>query len=180
MLHTELDSSFKQPWCLVYSKSRQEQMTIKKMLCQGLNAWLPQIKAAVAGKHSTRRADRLALQPVFTRYLLTPFSHQEQSKATGRPTLGVSTLVRFGAWLATIDHKFVCGLAHIELAQRQLEYHQITPLQPGVVVQIIAGPLAGLKGLVSKNSSERVVVLLAFLGQLHELRFKPAQLDLAS
>ena len=175
-----LDSSSGQAWYVVHSKPRQVQVALENLLRQGWHAWLPQIKVATIGKRSARKADKLALEPMFVRYLFIRPAHEEQSIAPVRSTLGVSMLVRFGVQLATIDHQTVCDLAHLELAQRQLDYHQITPLQPGVAVQIVSGPLAGLKGLVSMASSERVVVLLDLLGRQQEIRLRPAQLALAS
>lgn len=179
MLHAVLDSSSNEAWYVVHSKARQEHVALENLLRQGWHAWLPRIKVVALSQRNTKRTEKLALEPMFPRYLFVRPAHEEQSITPVRSTLGVSTLVRFGDRLATIDHKTVCGLAHLELAQRQLEYHQITPLQPGVVVQIVDGPLTGLKGLVSMSSSERVVVLLDFLGRQQEIRFKPEQLGLA-
>lgn len=180
MQHAVLNSNSDQAWYVVHSKPRQEQVALENLLRQDWHAWLPQIKVATVSKRNTRKTDKLTLEPMFARYLFIRPAHDEQSIAAVRFTLGVSTLVRFGDRLATIDHQMVCDLAHLELAQRQLDYHQITPLQPGVVVQIVSGPLAGFKGLVSMASSERVVVLLDLLGRQQEIRLRPAQLALAS
>lgn len=180
MLHTVLDSRFNQAWYVVHSKPRQELVALENLLRQGWHAWLPQFKVATVGKRSVRKPDILALEPMFARYLFVRPAHGEQSIAAVRSTFGVSTLVRFGDQLATIDHRSVCNLAQLELAQRQLDNRQLTPLQPGVAVQIVSGPLTGLKGLVSMNLSERVIVLLDFLGRQQEIKFKPEQLDLAS
>lgn len=155
-------------------------MALENLLRQGWHAWLPQLKVAVIGKRSARRTNKPVFEPMFARYLFIRSAHEEQSISPVRSTLGVSSVVRFGDRLATLDHYIVCSLAHIELAQRQLDYHQITPLQPGVAVHIISGPLSGLKGFVSMSSGDRVAVLLDFLGRQQEVLFKPEQLDLAS
>lgn len=178
MLHTVLDSSSGQPWYVIHSKPRQEQVALDNLLRQGYHAWLPQIKVATVGKRSARKADILALEPMFPRYLFVRPANDEQSIASVRSTLGVSTLVRFGDRPATIDHRTVCDIAHLELAQHQLDYHQITPFQPGVAVQIVSGPLAGLKGLVSMSSSERVFMLLDFLGRQQKICLRPEQMAL--
>ena len=180
MSHAVLDSSSDEAWYVVHSKARQEQVALENLLRQGWHAWLPHIKVVTLGQRNTRRTEKLALEPMFARYLFVRPAHEEQSIAPVRSTLGVSTLVRFGDRLATIDHQIVCDLAHLELAQSQLDYHQITPLQRGVVVHIVSCPLAGFKGLVSMASSERVVVLLTLLGRQQEIRLGPAQLALAS
>ena len=66
-----------------------------------------------------------------------------------------------------------------EVRRNEAPEADISPFQPGVRICVAAGALAGMEGLVSDVSHERVVVLMQLLGQETRVRLSHHQLVLA-
>src|SRR4029077_2506147 len=90
-------------WYLVYCKPRQEQVAKVNLERQSFSAYLP-----LAHQFRRRRGQRIAvIEPLFPRYLFIHLSTQTDNWAPIRSTLGVSSLVRFGAQAAVVPNDLI-------------------------------------------------------------------------
>jgi transcriptional antiterminator RfaH len=162
VLHTQDD----RPWFLVHSKPRQEHLALEQLQAQGYHAWMPMLKRLTPARRQ-RTVGPFTWEPVFPRYVFFRPGHPGQSIAPARSTVGVTRLVSFGHVPAQMPHGRLCELALWERQQHQLDAAAVAGLQPGMVVRITDGPLAGLDALVQLPQQDRVVVLLQLLGKSH-------------
>jgi transcriptional antiterminator RfaH len=154
----------------VLTKPRQEHEAAEQLRRQGYTVYLPMYHI-----WKRRRGAWRCEQAVwFARYLFVSTGGQGGlSVAPIRSTRGVSTLVRFGTALAVLPLPVVAQLMQLEaLATRQPEAAG-SPCKPGDAVQIDAGPLAGLSGIVASSARQRVEVLMTLLGQERHVSCSP-------
>lgn len=150
-------------WYVVHTKPQQEQVACENLTRQGYEVYLPRIKLL---KRSRRlRCQEMQLEPLFPRYLFIQPGSPEHSIAPVRSTLGVTTIVRFGQTPAVLSHEVLTSIRDFEARQNEAGLEAISPFRNGERVLVVDGPLAGLEGLVSSVSQERVVVLMQLLGQ---------------
>jgi transcriptional antiterminator RfaH len=149
------------PWYVVHTKVRQEQTACENLVRQGYAVYLPRIKLM----KRIRGRQQLQQEPLFPRYLFLQPGSREHSIAPVRSTLGVTALVRFGQTPAVMSSDTVKGIRDFEAIHNDLGERALSPFKCGGRVRIAEGPLAGLEGLVSDVSQERVTVLMELLGQ---------------
>lgn len=149
------------PWYVVHTKARQEQLASENLLRQGYVVYLPRIKILKRG----RDGQRIAIEPLFPRYLFVRPGSPSHSIAPVRSTLGVASLVRFGHLPAVMRSNTLDDIRDFESRQNQVSDESLSPFRPGKLVRVADGPLAGLEGLISSVSQQRVIVLLQLLGR---------------
>lgn len=159
-------------WLVVHTKVRQEEVAARNLERQGYMVYLPQIKLL----KRIRGRQRFRLEPLFPRYLFVRPLVADQSISSIRSTVGVSSLVRFGHRLAVIRDEIVERIRAVEIHRNSAPESEITPFQPGEVVRVADGPLAGMEGLVSEVKQERVTVLLRLLGDENRVSLSYHQL----
>jgi transcriptional antiterminator RfaH len=149
------------PWYVIHTKPRQEQLAAENLLRQSYRVYFPKIKQV------KRNRGRLhaQLEPLFPRYIFLQPDSATHSISPVRSTFGVSTLVRFGHEPAVIRAETMRAICEFEARRNAARDEDISPFQPGVRVHIVDGPLAGMEGLISSVSHERIVVLMQLLGQ---------------
>ncbi len=76
--------------------------------------------------------------------------------------------MRFGQTLAVLRHEVLKNIRDFETRQNEAGLEEISPFRNGESVLVVDGPLAGMEGLVSSISQERIVVLMHLLG--HDAR----------
>jgi transcriptional antiterminator RfaH len=148
-------------WYLVYAKPRQETVAQTNLKRQGYETYLPLIRRA-----SKRQGKRVTvIGPMFPRYLFIHLDNRSDNWAPIRSTLGVVSLVRFGAHAAQVPNDLIATL-------RQREDEQgvqivLTPeYRPGSRVRITEGSFAGYEGVfLAKSGRDRTVLLLEILGK---------------
>lgn len=155
-----------EPWYVVHTKPQQEHVAYANLARQGYAVYLPRIKVL---KRSLRsKCQEMKLEPLFPRYLFFKPGSSGHSIAPVRSTLGVASIVRFGSAPAILRHEVLQGIQDFEALQNEAGLEAISPFRDGSLVQVVDGPLAGMEGLVSSVSQERVVVLMQLLG--HDVR----------
>ncbi len=105
--HTSsLSATTLRAWYVVLTKPRAEEQARTQLLNQGYEVWLPRLTTwrKVAGTWTQKTS------PFFPRYLFVRPSHEGQSIAPIRSTLGVSALVRFGSTVAKVPPSVVEAL----------------------------------------------------------------------
>lgn len=165
------------PWYVVHTKAQQEQTACDNLARQGYAVYLPRIKIL---KRSRRLGcQEVQLEPLFPRYLFIQPGTPEHSIAPVRSTLGVTTVVRFGQAPAILRHEILLNIRDFETRQNAAGLETISPFRNGERVWVVDGPLAGLEGLISGVSQERVIVLMQLLGQDTPVNLSHHQLMLA-
>lgn len=159
---TEVDSS----WYVAHTKANQEQVACDNLTRQGYAVYLPRLK--ILKRNRRQRCQVLQFEPLFPRYLFFRPGASGHSIAPVRSTLGVAAVVRFGQVPAVMRHGVVESIRVFEARQNAASLEEISPFRSGEGVLVVDGPLAGLEGLVSSVSQDRVVVLMQLLG--HEAR----------
>ena len=162
------------PWYVVHTKVRQEQVACDNLLRQGYAVYLPRIKLL----KRVRRRQQMQQEPLFPRYLFVQPGSATNSVAPVRSTTGVTALVRFGQEPAVMRPEVLDSIRVFEIRRNEAHEEAISPFQPGARICVADGPLAGMEGLVSDVSHERVVVLMQLLGQETRVRLSHHQLVL--
>lgn len=163
------------PWYVIYTKPRQEQLAVDNLLRQRYQVYFPKIKQL----KRSRGRQQAQFEPLFPRYLFLQPESAAHSISPVRSTLGVSTLVRFGMELAAMRAETLHAIREFETRHNAARDEDISPFQPGVRIHIAAGPLAGMEGLISHVSHERIIVLMQLLGQDTRVNLSRHQLVLA-
>ncbi len=160
-------------WYLIYSKPRQEKGAVENLLRQNYEVYFPQIQL-----WRSRRGNRqLVIEPLFPRYLFIHLDSHSDNWAPIRSTLGVSSLVRFGAEPARVPDELVAYLTSRQNAEGLHEWAQPT-LAVGDRARVVSGPLAGYEGiLLAQSSRERVVILMDLVGGQVRARLNPDQIE---
>jgi transcriptional antiterminator RfaH len=143
-------------WYVIHTKPRQEQRALENLQRQGFEAWLPMIALEKV------RRSRLTqvTEPMFSRYLFIRLDTTQTNWSPIRSTLGVSKLVSFGNVPAAVPDALIDMLR---------ESPPLTPqrlMNPGDEVQLVDGPLRGLRGIYQQHDGEaRAMVLIELLSQ---------------
>ena len=109
------------------------------------------------------------VEPLFSRYLFLHADTEQQDVSPIRLTRGVSDFVRVAGHPQPIPRPVIEALkAHIdpESGLLQLSDGAAPALGSGAAVEVLEGPLAGLKGVFQETSGDaRALILLHILGQ---------------
>jgi len=152
-------------WYTIFCKPRGEQTAESNLNNQGFSVYLPRLLT------QRRRAGKWvdSIEPLFPRYLFLRPRDAAQSLAPVRSTLGVASMVRFGAQPALVSSDLVEALRAREDAAAGVHVHR-TVFKSGAEVKFVDGPFAGLQGIFDKETgAERVIVLFELLGKMNSL-----------
>ena len=163
-------------WYVAHTKPRQERVAFENLARQGYGVYLPQLKLL----RSPRCRQQIGFEAMFPRYLFFQPGHAKQSIAPVRSTKGVTTVVRFGGVPAVLQPDTLQSIRAFEKRQNAADFAELSALSPGKTVVVTSGPLAGLEGLVSMVSTQRVTVLMRLLGEQTQVKLSPRQLRLAA
>jgi len=163
-------------WYLAYAKPRQEALACDNLVNQGFEVYFPKIKVIKLG------ADEPVTEPMFPRYIFFRPSLPSQDVGKVRYTRGVTSLVRFGFELAHLSGELLARIQSLETQNKTATVDELSPVQTGARVRIVAGVmsgLTGLEGLVSRVAGKRVSVLLELMGRPVEVELRHGDLALA-
>lgn len=149
-------------WYVIHSKPRQETRAEENLSAQGYQVYLPMLKT------SKRRSGKWVevVEPLFPRYLFIQMVENQDSFAPIRSTFGVSKLVRFGDTPAQAPLGLVESLRTLESSSDGTHIESDNLFEAGAQVDIVEGPLEGLKAIVKSDSGdERVILLLNLMGR---------------
>lgn len=158
-------------WYLVYCKPRQELTARRNLERQGYATYLP------LARQGRRRGGRVSsvVAPMFPRYLFIRLNEQTDNWGPIRSTIGVVSLVRFGALPAAVPDRLVALLRARE-DEKGIQVLPLAQFRRGAKVRITDGGFAGYEGVfLARSGRERVTVLLEVLG-----RHTRATVELAS
>ena len=145
-------------WIVVRSKPRSEKVAYAQLLDKGIEAYLPLLKER--RKWSDRK--KWVEFPLFSSYL---FANIEVKKSIFvLQTQGVSSLVKFGEEIAIVQDEVINA---IKLAIDG--GYKLTPAEyfiAGSEVEVIEGPMNGVKGIVVQlKGKDRLVIKIDAIQQ---------------
>src|SRR5439155_1361729 len=138
---------------------------------QGYEVYYPRLEQNLRRNHGWQ----VRIEALFPRYLFIRIGSDRQPLSPVRSTLGVATVVRFGAEFATVPDRVVCDLR--SRADPESGLHRLNGAMKcvrGSAVTIVASAFDGLEGIFDRIAGpDRVVILLTVLG-----RMTPVQLPI--
>jgi len=159
-------------WFLIHTKQKQEFRALENLIRQGFDCYLPTLMVETLRRGSLE----LKVEALFKRYLFIRLGATSGSKGWGaiRSTLGVSRLVSFGGEPAKAPDLLIENLKTMEITlsnkPRRLFDH-------GEIVEVKAGPFAGLEGIYqTPNGDVRSFVLIELLSKQVKLPANPVEL----
>lgn len=163
-------------WYAVHTQPHAETRVHDNLLRQGYAAYLPRCRVYVS--HARRR--RVALRPLFPRYL---FAGVDRAVMRWRPilsTFGVADIVRTGEEPAPMPDEILAALREREGAGLFDQLDPARRLRLGGMVRITAGAFEDMIGrLVELRDQDRVVVLLDLLGRAVRAQLGAAAVEAA-
>tara|TARA_R110002073_G_scaffold260853_1_gene423713 strand:+ start:97 stop:597 length:501 start_codon:yes stop_codon:yes gene_type:complete len=160
-------------WYLIHSKPKDEKLAQDNLERQGYETYLP----LILGRTKKRGKTTKSILPMFPRYLFIHLSDQTDDWGPIRSTLGVSSLIRFGATPAKVPDNLIKTLKHNENSQG---IHELTsaPLSPGDKLLIVEGPFEGYEAtLFSQKSDDRVIVLLKIAENFVQVKLEQSLIE---
>ena len=158
-------------WYAVYTRSKHEKKSAQLLTEQGIEAYVPLRR--VIRQWSDRR--KLVLEPVIRGYIFVHVDRSHYEKVLS--TDGVVRYVWFNGKPAVIPEKQINTLKAVVGSDVEIESLPEI-LKPGVLVRVIAGPLAGLEGeLLRIAGKQKVVVRLHALQQMLAVTLSPLLLE---
>ncbi len=130
-------------WHVVYTMSRHEKRVKDDFRKLGIETYLPLVKSFRIWSDRKKIID----MPLFPNYLFVRISNREYHKITDHPSL--IGFVKSGNELSVIrDDVFD---AMVKIVDERMDFTLWrNAVLPGVPVQVISGPLSGLKGVVTR------------------------------
>jgi transcriptional antiterminator RfaH len=151
-----------QAWYAVQTKPRRESLAEEHLARQGYDVHLPLLESA----RRRRGRWRPVVEPLFPGYLFVKLDLRHDDWAPIRSSRGVATgLVRFGGVPRSVPEGVVEGLLAAGTGAGGA-LRRDHPFRAGDRVEIVAGPLAGLRAVfLAPTGAERVQLLLEMLGR---------------
>ncbi|MEF8721826.1 transcription termination/antitermination protein NusG [Candidatus Accumulibacter phosphatis] len=163
------------PWYVCLTKPRREALAVRKLEEQGYEVFLPML----THWEKTRAGWAKRQQVMFPRYGFVRCARPEQSIGPIRSTPGVSGLVSFGVLPAILDDGTLAAIRSLAERQARKVEEKVNPFQAGDSVEVAAGPLKGMSGIVSAVAEERVTIMLGLLGREKPVAVPVGQVTLA-
>ena len=146
-------------WFAVYTKTHHEKSIARQLSHKGIDYYLPLYRAEHTWTH--RRRVTLDL-PLFPNYLFVHITQSERSRVLS--TDGVVVFVDRGNFITPVPDAEIERL-RAELHLRASEPHSGTPV--GQKGRIVAGPLAGMEGIVLRQKGDlRLVLTVPLINKL--------------
>lgn len=163
-------------WYCIHAKPKKEaagELYLRERL--GLETYYPRLKR----RKTIRRIKRWVVEPLFPRYLFCRLDLEQHYRAVHYAP-EVIGIVSFGDRPALVDEKVISQLK--SWAGEAVDVVTIQPsLKSGDVVEIVDGPLRGLRAIVDRDMSdqERVSLLLSTLAYQAKVVLNRGQVALA-
>lgn len=161
-------------WYALYTMPNSEYRVAAALQEQGIDTYLPEISSSKDGKEFTRT-------PFFSCYLFMRVNLETVGYAKWQWTPGLRHIVAFGNEPVPLPDEAISLIRHkldeIEAAGGAPAH----PFRPGDTVRITEGPLRDTLAIFDgpTTPSQRVQVLLAFLGSISRVKIDAANLKKA-
>ncbi|MBE0511344.1 MAG: transcription/translation regulatory transformer protein RfaH [Chromatiales bacterium] len=149
-------------WYVIQTKPRKEVQALENLQRQGYHSYCPWITQ----KKLQRRRWVSSTEPLFPRYLFVELAEGTDNFAPIHSTVGVSAMVRFGNIPARMSDTAISYIMQQEAGLMRGHESNRPDWHPGDELEILDGPMMGLKGIFQKHlGEERVMLLLDLLGK---------------
>jgi transcriptional antiterminator NusG len=165
-----LDHAEQRDWFAIFTRSHHEKRVAEHLSQRGIQSFLPLYQSVRQWSHNRRVALDL---PLFPNYLFVHIASHERIRTLG--VSGVLSMVGRGNTPAPLPNDEIERLRS-GLHLRKYEPHPY--LAAGVKARIVAGPFAGMEGVVlRKKSGLRVVVAIDLIVQSVALEVSAEELE---
>ena len=138
-------------WIVVRSKPRSEKVAYSELVKKDIEAYLPLLKER--RKWSDRK--KWVEFPLFSSYLFARIDIKDSIFVL--QTQGVNTIVSFGKQIAIVQNSVIKAIRLAMEGGYQLE--PVEYFVEGNQVEVIAGPMKGVKGIVAKLKGQNRLIL---------------------
>lgn len=146
-------------WYAVYTQPRAEKKVAERFYKAGINYYLPIYKQLK--KWSDRK--KWVEEPLFKSYIFVNISEAEYYKVLN--THGVVRFITFTGKAVEIPEREIDTIKLL-LLEYPDELEVLTDLLPGTPIEIIAGPMMGVKGeLVDYRGEKRASIKVEYINQ---------------
>lgn len=162
-------------WYVIQSKIRQEFRAFENLQNQGFEVFLPTCQV----QKKKQSQIKVAIEPLFSRYLFIRLSDVSSNWFPIRSTRGVAQLLRFGS---TAEPVIVPDPIVDCLKQRCSKSEPLHELfKSGELLEITQGPFKGLMGFFEKlqtlpDGLTRALLMVEILGSVQKLHVQLPQL----
>ena len=158
-------------WYVVNTKTREEPKALFNLKQQGFNSYLPQHRKV---RRHARRTDTV-LAPLFPKYLFVEFDMNVKNWSTINSTIGVITLIKFGALPTPVPSELIDEIRTREDAEGMISLSKNIKLKSGDKVNIVAGAFSEHSGVFEcQSDDERIIILLNLMGRDVRVRLPSA------
>lgn len=138
-------------WFALRTAPRHEKRVHERLCGQGVESFLPLCERLSQWKD---RRKRIAV-PLFPGYCFARFARAE--RLTVVKTLGVAGIVGPGGAPEPVDEREIASLKR--LVESRLPYAPCLGLRPGMAVEVIRGPLTGVRGVLIRTGERYRLVI---------------------
>ncbi|HEY3383868.1 MAG TPA: UpxY family transcription antiterminator [Vicinamibacterales bacterium] len=148
-------STSAEPWYAVWTRSRAEKAVHDQLASKDIEVFLPTVMRWSRWKDRSKQID----WPLFPGYCFARFESHDALKIL--TCTGVATIVSFDGKLAPIPDSEVSSIRR--LVTSGLQYDPCPFIQEGDPVEVVHGPLTGVKGHLVKKGPRARLVLSVYL-----------------
>ena len=138
-------------WIVVRSKPRSEKVAHNELVKKNIESYLPLLKER--RKWSDRK--KWVEFPLFSSYLFARIEIKDSIFVL--QTQGVNTIVKFGKQIAIVQNSVIEAIRLAMEGGYQLE--PVEYFVEGNQVEVIAGPMKGVKGIVAKLKGQNRLII---------------------
>ncbi|MEC7799514.1 MAG: UpxY family transcription antiterminator [Candidatus Neomarinimicrobiota bacterium] len=138
-------------WIVVRSKPRSEKVAHNELVKKNIESYLPLLKER--RKWSDRK--KWVEFPLFSSYLFARIDIKDSIFVL--ETQGVNTIVKFGKQIAIVQNSVIEAIRLAMEGGYQLE--PVEYFVEGNQVEVIAGPMKGVKGIVAKLKGQNRLII---------------------
>ena len=138
-------------WIVVRSKPRSEKVAHNELVKKNIEAYLPLLKER--RKWSDRK--KWVEFPLFSSYLFARIDIKDSIFVL--QTQGVNTIVKFGKQIAIVQNSVIKAIRLAMEGGYQLE--PVEYFVEGNRVEVVAGPMKGIKGIVAKLRGQNRLII---------------------
>tara|TARA_B100001750_G_C15337308_1_gene510429 strand:- start:136 stop:651 length:516 start_codon:yes stop_codon:yes gene_type:complete len=138
-------------WIVVRSKPRSEKVAHNELVKKNIESYLPLLKER--RKWSDRK--KWVEFPLFSSYLFARIDIKDSIFVL--QTQGVNTIVKFGKQIAIVQNSVIEAIRLAMEGGYQLE--PVEYFVEGNQVEVIAGPMKGVKGIVAKLKGQNRLII---------------------
>ncbi len=157
-------------WYALRTRSRHEKLVRDRLAGQGIEQFLPTIKRLSQWKDRKKEIE----MPLFSGYCFARFAWQDRLPV--QKTYGVANIVGNGHGPEPIPDEEIDGIRL--LIRSKLVYDAHPYLQQGAPVEVIRGPLQGVRGvLLRKDKPFRLVIAVHLIRQAAAVEIDAADVE---